>query len=647
MANRKVSFSILFIIFFSDFFFQSVSYADILMLDFNSNEKEVQSAQKAAQARGEKLIVLPIVDPNVKAEVSRLTKEENKFKAEITKWYAVNKNANNPEKNKQLNELYDQQEDIHRQLRKIKNKSKMKPEQLESALQDIEKKNIKLSAVVISGHNGNGVFHGEYGDIEATSFKDTFAKHPVLSKNIRSLLLLGCYSTNIGSILNYWKGALPNVEMIAGYENKAPLGDKGAGLDYLYDVLTKEKQLTQLKDEKALNTAFKKLAGVSLTHSSICVNDSYTSKTESMNITDVLKKCDPERIKSLDLQASCYLKGEPTCLEIPKDTANGALRKLYNELQSVAFCSEKYGRFGSRNRTPEAILKLIFYDQVKKNFANYYRKDMNDLESLMKSLGASDKELCFKNLENLSRAEMIECLNGFGRFLDNKCPKESSTMNFENPMRPECKVARDSLRELNYQLGAMSFVPVQWIEPNSTVEGDMSFRISEKLNSERKFYEGSRANNEIGKYIFNSFSAEQKDLLVQKYQSYLGAKFNRNYKDEDKLRKELDIAKDEVLKNTNIDSNRILNELKDQDYSNKEGLQFYRTELERKLTNPTSNEDFAESVYSYLYTITLKNQRPLKTNATSENGSGMNGSGMNGSGMTGGTLPVEAAPNTR
>jgi hypothetical protein len=203
-------------------------------------------------------------------------------------------------------------------------------------------------------------------------------------------------------------------------------------------------------------------------------------------------------------------------------------------------------------------------------------------------------------------------------------------------------VARDSLRELNYQLGAMSFVPVQWIEPNSTVEGDISFRISEKLNSERKFYEGSRANNEIGKYIFNSFSAEQKDLLVQKYQSYLGARFNKNYKDEDKLRKELDIAKDEVLKNTNIDSNRILNELKDQDYSNKEGLQFYRTELERKLTNPTSNENFTDSVYSYLYTITLKNLRPLKTNTTSEDGSGMNGSGM-----TGGTLPVEAAPNTR
>lgn len=98
--------------------FISHAFADILFIDLNNSPKEIEAAKKAAYARGEKVIVL------TSSKKTPFIDDKN----------------------------------------------------ISSLLTDLKKKNVKLSSVVISGHDGNGEFHGAFGRVSEPALERAFKK---------------------------------------------------------------------------------------------------------------------------------------------------------------------------------------------------------------------------------------------------------------------------------------------------------------------------------------------------------------------------------------------------------------------------------------------------------------------------------------
>src|SRR5690349_5395083 len=61
-----------------------------------------------------------------------------------------------------------------------------------------------LSGVVISGHDGNGHFGGEFGFVNDSDIKKAFQNAAPVGDGVRSLLLWGCYTATPGSIEMRW-----------------------------------------------------------------------------------------------------------------------------------------------------------------------------------------------------------------------------------------------------------------------------------------------------------------------------------------------------------------------------------------------------------------------------------------------------------
>lgn len=371
----------------------------MIFVDANDSSPEILTAERAACERGQKLIIIP---KNYKEYIPYMTKITLAIKNSqncFDKYPNGGDNICQAQSNNiiKVYEDYQKFQDAHPTY-----KNEMKEE-----LEKLKKSHSSLENLMISGHDGGGHFGGSKQSFTKQEVAEVMAQYPEVN-NVKSVMLLGCYTGVQKEVLD-WENIFPDARLIAGYDGSAPLSDKPDGHEYLYDLLTKEKQLTstgeqnklkgilasEVKSLRNLNAAFyiKPTCGNNGTETAfyyglISSSDQHARQLRPYDKNECLNA--KKELEILKLRLDKYDSGE---LEVPKDTANGELRQIYNKARSFEHCSVIIGEIINANK----VFSLLFYENEKKNFANFYDKEMQEAEGYIK--GLDSKEIVKKAIE--------------------------------------------------------------------------------------------------------------------------------------------------------------------------------------------------------------------------------------------------------
>ncbi len=430
--------------------------ADVLFIDLNTSPKEVQAAERAAQKRGEKLIVLPEIPSSVQKKLGVLNNDLQKVESQIRK-----KNCEMTV-SKECDDLLSKETQLNNEKRSLTHRLKIGPSELTKALKRIEKNNIQLTSVVFSGHDGNGVFMGTAGGFREPDIAEAFDAVPRLKKGVRSVMLWGCYTANMGALNHWWKKTFPDAELIAGFDGVAPSGAKAGSANYLEDILVKEKELTAIKDEKEMALAFKRLKDVPYMNAALCSNDIYVSNSLTFSLGQADANCQTQNLESIQKIYSCYKNAEtPACANPPSDYRTGELRQIYNNLQRYRHCFEEKSTADIPN--PENVIRLLLFENVKTNFYKEYEKELAAFDRYLDLIEAPS-DLRFskdRSLVKANRAEILRRINGIRAHLNEK---GGIVKRIVSPAMGSVYNGLDTLQSCLGEL-ATNCVPFGWVEP--------------------------------------------------------------------------------------------------------------------------------------------------------------------------------------
>ncbi|GEM_PF-2395177 len=359
-----------------------------MFVDTNDSTMEIATAEKAACQRGQKLVVIPkaykeyekyVVAQNAamkKVDACAMKNLRNQAEACKTEILAFQKTMTQADEFKKSQPKYE--------------------DEMRAEMEALRKSKATLENFTISGHDGGGHFGGS---------KQSFSKQEVSAvmkdfedvNKVKSLMLLGCY-TGVQREVMDWQITFPDVRLIGGYDGSAPLASRPQGHNYLYDLLTKEKLLTTTADGKKLENIVKNnIRSLNELNAAMflkpqCENpENETSyyygklgETKTFRKFDLAECLEAKKkLLSLKTRLDMYDSGE---LEPPTNTASGELRQIYNESRAHEHCAELIGDVLDSNK----VFGLLFYEGQKKNFADFYDKQMIEAEEIYSGLKLED-----------------------------------------------------------------------------------------------------------------------------------------------------------------------------------------------------------------------------------------------------------------
>lgn len=192
--------------------------ADILFFDLNDSQKERQAAERAAARRGEKLINVPLVEPQVRDDVRALEKDVQK--ADYITRRSCAESAGSGRCATATQNLKSAESSYNSYVSQIKRFGK---DELTQALAKVKKDGNDISSIIISGHDGDRQYWGTYAWFEDDNLMDALEANQPLGQNLRSLYLWGCYTGITDDFLKHWDRAIPSSTMIAGFDGQSPL----------------------------------------------------------------------------------------------------------------------------------------------------------------------------------------------------------------------------------------------------------------------------------------------------------------------------------------------------------------------------------------------------------------------------------------
>lgn len=366
----------------------------IMFVDTNLSAQEIETAEKGACFRGERLVVIP-----------KDHKEEDKYR-EALKLADIELMKCLDRKKISCLLLDQKSQDIEKKLNKIRNRPPF-DELMKNELEELKKSKASLVSFIISGHDGGGMFSGEKGDLPRQTIGMILKDYPEVNK-VQSAFLLGCY-TGIKYEIANWKSIFPNLHLAGGYDASAPTSDKPFGHQYLLDLLTSEKALLQQADQKKLQAklfgsvgSLKKLNSAVFIKSKCTMIDNHGYYYGSHNMDAGLEQFDiadcesPKTKQALSSMLEKYNQYDSGELEPPSDTARGELRAMYNKARNSEHCLKEVS-----SPIPigvNTVFNLLFFNGVKQSFASFYKSDLAKTEEILKVI---KPEEILKNLEEL------------------------------------------------------------------------------------------------------------------------------------------------------------------------------------------------------------------------------------------------------
>lgn len=368
----------------------------IIFIDTNTATPEIEKAEAGACARGQRLVVIP----KNHREYDQLFKASKQISQEL-----MNCHANAPLSDHCM-DLRKKENKIGEKISKLKENRLDYPALLKAELEALKKSKSSAVSFIISGHDGGGNFGGQKGNFSRYEIDKIFKDYPEENK-VESALLLGCY-TGVKFEVKHWKAAFPNLRLLGGYDSSAPLSERPAGLRYIQELLTNEKNLLGQTDhkklEKKLYNSIKSInelrAGIYIKPTCVMGGTAeafyYGSQSSNKGLEGlVVGECEkPEilqEIREMEPRFQMYYTGE---LEPPVDTANGELRKIYNKARKLEHCLTENN--SSINLSP--VFNLLFFNGIKESFADFYKDDLRKAEDILKDVNLDD---VIKNQEKM------------------------------------------------------------------------------------------------------------------------------------------------------------------------------------------------------------------------------------------------------
>src|SRR5690606_22253306 len=157
----------------------------------------------------------------------------------------------------------------------LNSKPKMDKNLLGRELKSLADKNVSVTALSLSGHNGGGSIHGTMGGVNkheiTAALNAAYKGKPALLNQLETVLLWGCYTTKPSEVF-YWKNALPGLKVLGGFHEIGPANDKEASRDLMRDLLVKSKSMSESRDKRHLEGLINQLEDIHYTTAGIYVN---------------------------------------------------------------------------------------------------------------------------------------------------------------------------------------------------------------------------------------------------------------------------------------------------------------------------------------------------------------------------------------
>ncbi len=453
----------------------------VLMLAFNDAGTEISGAQAGACARGERLVIFP--------QLSREAQQAKNALATISRrTRAICSELSCPQ-SPQLTAL----EDEYRRASAIQeaNKSDIKA-QLAQFAADSKAQGAKVNSLILSGHDGGGEYYGDTGRTDLAEISELVNGNREVFDDTSSLLLMGCW-TGVPDQVDLWKTIFPRMRVLGGFVGSAPASTRAASGQYITGILRGEANLpnnaSRARVQQMINTIQninQVTAGVYINPT--CEDDSsrspayyYVSPSQSDNEL-------PEHIRpglsiyqGVSMQeANCrrtfghegtrgtydwdavqqYYSGKRE----PEN--NNELRSLYSFLRNSEYCFTQ--GFATPAVTPEQVLFLRFFQDMKKNFNKYFKTDLDNMYLKLDALVEASDDTVSKAAYSEHKKLVGDTLLGMNR---RDTLKQISTLTgvFEkiaskNPAAPGLAEIRNGMQKLDLHLFRMKCMPPTWHE---------------------------------------------------------------------------------------------------------------------------------------------------------------------------------------
>lgn len=423
--------------------------ADILFIDLNNAPQEIEAARRALKP-GEKLYVIPTKEmKESKAQLEPLYRERERLQNEFSN------PATTPERRAAIRREYIE---LNRRISELSS-FRVTARNLKAELQKAIESGIRPTRFVISGHDGNGHFNGDYGDLNRLDLAEAFAEVPGACDSLTTMFLWGCWTVTPGALIRHWKKICPSIRVFGGFEDSAPSKFTRASHTILEGMLKKDSEIQQAATKEQLANIFKRLPGVRGTRAALCANDTFISTASSpRSLTELQQACEQVAGGPLYQRYLCYYNGEPGCENPPQDTANGEVRQFYRQVQSSLHCRESLSESLNPLPLPDQVLRLIFFDQVKTQFIRTYRAELSNAQEILDRLGIVEPRL--ENLESMSRAQLIRNIHA----LRNRLVEILNTTSGSQPMHVSKIYAFVDRLDLTLNRLDPHCVPFDWIE---------------------------------------------------------------------------------------------------------------------------------------------------------------------------------------
>lgn len=439
---------------------QSAAKKTILFFDINFAPAEINAAREAAAARGENLIVLPERTEQQQKTIEKEYRELIALKEQII--------ACHNDSTKDCSFLEDRFNATNERLKKwIKQIKKI--ESMTDTVANLVSRKIVPSIVVFSGHSGgDGHFSGVFGSLGINEFSRAIKAHPQFIETVESILLWGCYSGTLASFSEFWQKSVSGKAAYVGFRNQAPLGIRPASGRLLKSYLLSETNFLSAKSSQKAHSVFRELDLVATLDATAVKDDTYFTYEKAAKISELIKLCNEFDPKLLDSYA-CYDQGKEGC-ENPPVTHQGPLRQLYSFLQVNRHCQAFLQKDYPLVPTPEAVIRLIYIDNVKLNFAKHHQHEFQSFNELLAQLQLSENFQVHRYI-NSSRSEDTRRIRETMRELETLGLRDGSYHQSSNWMDLSRFYHTMFSLKRTYGIGAFMFptscVPFSWVEPDS------------------------------------------------------------------------------------------------------------------------------------------------------------------------------------
>ncbi len=389
----------------------------IVFVNMNSTFLELDAAQRAACARGERFVAIP-----------PLTPELDTYRRSYLPWiYGVDRFQSLARQNRQMTEAENKSllDNFNRKNVALTRIPRVTTAYLQSELRKLAATDTAVRSFIISGHDGGETMGGDMGMVSKTdamaALKTAYVSKPRLLDSMTSMLEWGCYTATPAEVMRM-KRQFPGLKIIAGFNGGGPLSIRGASYNFLEDLLKSEAQLENASSEGQVRTLINSLDNIhdgnGAVFVSACNEELYYQRGpfgKGFGNFDEFRQCPADiqaQLRLYQTQFDSFVNG---ITPLPTDLANNPLRDLYSYARQYQHC---IGQNSSIN--PNRVGLIHWSAGVLKNFEQSFSpgltiatNELNRIAMLLRATGAQLDALRSQFFPGVHPTQVQDLMNKF------------------------------------------------------------------------------------------------------------------------------------------------------------------------------------------------------------------------------------------